>query len=167
MFGRPKSFGRPNLFGRPNICWTSKNVWTSKNCWTSNFFWTCKTCLHVQTFLPAKPAIIKCLREHFSRIFAGRRRGRAHFVLGFAGIQHERKPSARSERGLSENENENKNASENENESGRTCEGGAKRPLVGCFSRYRFRFRFCFRFRFRFRFVYSNVNVLDSLNVDL
>ena len=40
--------------------------------------------------LPAKPAVIKCLREHFSRISAGRRGGRAHFVLGFAGIQHER-----------------------------------------------------------------------------
>ena len=40
--------------------------------------------------LPAKPAVIKCLRKHFSRILAGRRRGRAHFALGFAGIQHER-----------------------------------------------------------------------------
>ena len=40
----------------------------------------------------------------------------------------------------------NENESENENESGGTCEGGAKRPHVGCFTRFVFVFAFVFVF---------------------
>ena len=36
--------------------------------------------------------------------------------------------------------NGNENESENKNESGGTCEGGAKRPRVGCFTRFVFVF---------------------------